>query len=88
MVRGLEEKLHEEQLRSPGLFILEDTEGRPHYSQLPHNGERWQWYKADLLGYKDEIFYSEGVETLKLLLRLVMDAPSLEVSKVSFHTLI
>jgi len=36
MVKGLEGKAYEEQLRSLGLFILEKAEGWPHHSlQLP-----------------------------------------------------
>ncbi|KAJ7406834.1 hypothetical protein BTVI_64543 [Pitangus sulphuratus] len=40
-VKGLEGKLYEEHLRSPGLFILEEMEGRPNHSlQLPSKGKR------------------------------------------------
>lgn len=41
MVKGQEEKLCEEQLKSLGLFSLEKTEGRPQCGvQRPHNGNQ------------------------------------------------
>lgn len=42
MMKGLEGKLYKEQLRSLGLLIVEETEGRPQTSlQFLHEGMWW-----------------------------------------------
>ncbi|XP_027490378.1 basic salivary proline-rich protein 3-like [Corapipo altera] len=55
IVKGLEEKLYEEQLRSPGLSSREETEGRPYYNpQLPHEGSGGAGVNFFSLGNSDK----------------------------------
>jgi len=47
MVKGLEGKMYQKQLRSLDVFSLEETEGRTHSLRLPHEGA--QKAGADLI---------------------------------------